>query len=428
MSRRVITSPPDSPPADRYRLGLRENLVQFSLLAFLTLLVGMSIGVERVALPPLAKHAFGITSLLYTVSFISAFGFVKSGMNLVAGRWSDQLGRKPLLVAGFVVGLGYPVLIITATSWVQVVVANLLLGVNQALAWTMTVTAKIDLVGPQKRGFAVGINEASGYVGVAVGGYAGGALAAAHGLRPAPYLLALAVIVVGGLVSLFAVTETLPWARQEAAQQQVAMPGQATPVPNLRRLVALTTWGDRATGTACQVGFINKFADSLVIGFLPLYLLGRHASLAVAGLVAGVYAAVWGVGQIPSGALADRLGRKPLIVGGQCAVAAGIAVVVSTGGLVGWLSGAVLMGVGTALVYPTLITVVSDVAAPAVRGGALGVYRLWRDGGYAIGPLLIAAVAATAGLDAAFWFTAALSAGSGLAAAIVMYETHPDRP
>lgn len=389
------------------------------------MLVGLSIGVERVALPPLAKHAFGITSLLYTVSFISAFGFVKAGMNLVAGRWSDQLGRKPLLVAGFVVGLGYPVLIITATSWVEVVVANLLLGVNQALAWTMTVTAKIDLVGPRNRGFAVGINEASGYVGVAIGGYAGGALAAGFGLRPAPYLLALGAIILGGLLTVTAVTETLPWARQEAAEQQGC--DDAPPVPGLGRLLALTSWGNRATAMACQAGLVNKFADSLVIGFVPLYLLGRHASLAVAGLVAAVYAGVWGLGQIPSGALADRLGRKPLVVGGQLTVAAGIGVLVSAATLPGWLVGAVLMGAGTALVYPTLITVVGDVSPPALRGGMLGVYRLWRDGGYAVGPLLIAAVAAGGGVRAAFWFTAALSAASGLAAAAYLTETQPGR-
>lgn len=449
-------------PENRYDLGLRQNFVQFSLLALLTALVGASMGIERTTLPPLARSAFGITSLLYTVSFISAFGVVKSVMNLFAGRWSDLIGRKPLLVAGWIVGLIYPLLIIFATHWWEVIVANLALGVNQALAWTMTVTGKIDLVGPKNRGLAVGINEASGYIGISIGGLAGGLLASAYGLRPAPYVLALVIIVLGGLLSIWPVKETLPWARVESASlstdsatsklvndegkkeekplevqskagsnqegSETGMRGDAAiGSPRLASVLALVSWRDRASAAACQAGLINKFSDSLVIGFFPLFMHEKGASLATIGLVVAIYAFIWGILQIPSGWLSDRIGRKTPIVVGQFLVALGIAVVVSGSSPLWWSAGAAVMGIGTALVYPTLIAVVGDVAHPSWRGNSLGVYRLWRDGGYAIGPIVIAIVAGALGLDGAFWFTAVLSAVSGTLVAVMMYETEQKR-
>lgn len=425
MQRERFRTRADSEP---HKFGLKENLFQFSVLAFLTFLVGSEVGIERVALPPLAGREFNVTSLVYTVSFVSAFGAVKAVMNLVAGRWSDRIGRKPLLVAGWAVGLAYPILIIFASSWLEVVVANLALGVNQALAWTMTVTQKIDIAGPKRRGLAVGINEASGYLGVSAGSLAGGVLASSYGLRPAPYLLALGVVVVGGAVSIWPARETLPWARSESrgAGHRPAEPvGQRPPGPGFGRVFASLTLGNRTALAASQAGFINKFADSLVIGFFPLYMLARGMTLSGAGRVAAFYALVWGLLQIPGGWITDRLGRKRPIVVGQFLVGVGILCVVWSGQVWSWYLGGGLMGLGTALVYPNLISVVSDVSDPRWRGNALGAYRFYRDFGYAVGPLAIAAVAEAFGMASAFYFTAAINLASAVILSVYMYETHP---
>lgn len=410
------------------QLGLRENWLQFTLLALLTSLVGITIGVERVALPPLAGSVFGIHSLLYTVSFVTAFGAVKAVMNLVSGWLSDRAGRRGLLLVGWLFAIPYALLIIVANSWVEVVVANLFLGVNQALTWTMTVTSKIDLVGPGNRGLAVGVNEASGYVGVGLGGFVAGLLAASHGLRPAPYLFALAVVAVGLLLSLWPVRETLPWARAEAtAADGGAAAARATPVPSLRRMLAYVSWHDRTLLAVSQAGLVNKVADSLVIGFAPLYLLGRGASLIAVGAIVGVYAWVWGLGQVGSGVIADRWGRKPPIVAGTFGVAGGILLVLLGDGLPWWFAGAAVAGAGTALLYPNLITAVSDVSHPAWRGSSLGVYRLWRDAGYAVGPLLLGGAAALGGVGGAFWAAAVLQSVSGMVLLVLMRETQAGR-
>ncbi len=414
---------PPRPP----ELGLRQNWFQFALFTLITLLIGMTIGVERVALPPLAKQAFGITSVLYTVSFISAFGAVKSVMNLVSGRLSDRHGRKGILLAGWAFAVPYAVLIIVATAWWQVIVANLFLGVNQALTWTMSVTAKIDLVGPVNRGLAVGIDESAGYIGVGIGGYAAGLLVSSYGLRPTPYLLALGVVALGALVTVGPARETLPFARSESAARHDDPAGSRPPAPRLRRLAAYMSWRDRSMLAVCQAGMINKFADSLVAAFFPLYLLRRGVSLAEIGLLTGVYAWVWGLGQVAAGALADRIGRKMPITAGTFGIGAGIVMIAATSVRPLWFAGAAVMGAGMALAYPNLITAVGDTAHPSWRGGALGVYRLWRDGGYAIGPLVLGGIATVAGLGAALWATAALMAASGLALLLLLHETDPKR-
>jgi MFS family permease len=496
------------------RLGLQENWWQFSLYTLVTLLIGMTIGVERVALPPLAHH-FGITSVLYTVSFISAFGAVKSVMNLVAGRLSDRRGRKMILLAGWGFALPYALIIIVATAWWQVIVANLFLGVNQALSWTMSVTAKIDLVGPVNRGLAVGVDESAGYIGVGLGGFAAGLLVSSYGLRPTPYLLALGVVVLGSLLTLGPAKETLHFARHESHTQRTATgaaavvsdlgattapaagtepragagnalaepsspgasgvgeptavtnaltgpaasppsatappsrtaapspvdespttPGTADerprgssqpPVPNLRRLAAYMSWHDRSMLAVCQAGFLNKFADTLVAAFFPLYLERRGMALADVGLLVGVYAWVWGLGQVAAGALADRIGRKIPITVGTLLIAAGLALFVATADHGAWFAGAALMGLGMALAYPNLITSVGDVADPSWRGGALGVYRLWRDGGYAVGPLVLGAVAVIGGITAALWAGVALVGASGIILLLLLRETDPRR-
>ncbi len=412
--------------APEHRLGLLENWRQFSLFTALTMLIGMTIGVERVALPPLAQHAFGITSILYTVSFISAFGAVKAVMNLVSGRLSDHHGRKTLLLVGWAFAVPYVLLIIFAQAWWWVILANLFLGVNQALTWTMSVTAKIDLVGPVNRGLAVGIDESAGYIGVGLGGFAGGLLASSYGLRPAPYLLALGVVIIGALVTVGPARDTLPWAKAEAAARRP--PGtDLQAAPKLLRLATYMSLHDHSMLAVCLGGFVNKFADSLVIGFFPLYFLHRGLSLVQVGFLVGVYAWVWGLGQAFTGALADRVGRKGPITGGTLLVAAGIIVIVATGQLAMWFSGAAAMGVGMALVYPNLITAVGDTAHPAWRGGALGVYRLWRDGGYAVGPLFLGAAAVVGGISAALWVAAGLVGASGVVLLLLLDETEPSR-
>lgn len=405
-------------------LGLRANWWQFSLFTLVTLLVGMTVGVERVALPPLAEHAFGVVSILYTVSFVSAFGVVKAVMNLVAGRLSDRHGRKLLLVVGWAFAVPYAVLIIFAQAWWWVVVANLFLGVNQGLAWSMSVTAKIDLVGPAGRGLAVGLDESAGYVGTGLGGLAAGLLVTADGLRPAPYLLVVAVVAVGALVTVGLIRDTLPLAQLEASHHTVA---PAAAAPSLGRLARYMSWQDRSMLAVCQAGMVNKVADSLVIGFFPLYLLRHGLSIAGVGVVVGVYAWVWGLGQVPTGWLADRVGRKWPITVGTFLIAGGILVIGVTRPLGPWFAGATVMGLGMALAYPNLITAVGDTAHPAWRGGALGLYRLWRDGGYALGPLVLGAVAALAGIEAALWATVGLLGLSGVALLVLLRETDPHR-
>ena len=420
----------ESAPAG-HRLGLRENLWQFSIFTAITLLIGMTIGVERVALPPLARHAFGITSVLYTVSFISAFGAVKSVMNLVAGRLSDRRGRKAILLVGWAFAAPYALIIIFATAWWQVIVANLFLGVNQALTWTMSVTAKIDLVGPTNRGLAVGVDESAGYIGVGLGGFAAGLLVSSYGLRPTPYLLALGVVALGVLVTVGPARETLPFARSESAAQgdsSASTPaGMHAPKPRLRRLAAYMSWHDRSMLAVCQAGFFNKFADSLVAAFFPLYLVRRGVSLAEVGLLVGVYAWVWGLGQVAAGALADRIGRKLPITAGTFLIAGGLALFVATSAQAIWFAGVALMGIGMALAYPNLITAVGDTADPAWRGGALGVYRLWRDGGYALGPLVLGGIAVVGGITAAIWAGVALVGTSGVILLVSLRESDPKR-
>lgn len=425
-------------PATPIRLGLRANLAQFMLFATITFGVGLVVGAERVVVPVLAKQDFGIASFLATLSFIVSFGFVKAALNLVAGRLADQVGRKPLLILGWLAALPVPFMIIFAPSWGWVVAANILLGVNQGLAWTMTVTSKIDLVGPGNRGFALGINEFSGYAGVSVGGFVGGVLAGIYGLRVAPFVFVLAVVVVMLVVSFLFVRETQPYTRLEmqsarvdasapSSDAEVSSQEQAQPKPGLFAIVALTTWGDRALAAASQAGLVEKFTDTLAWGLFPLYFAQHGLSPAAIGAVVAVYTGTWAVLQIYTGHLTDRIGRKWPIVGGMWLAAGGIAVVAISATLLWWIVGAALMGVGMALLYPTLLAVVSDVAHPRWRATSLGVYRLWRDSGYAFGGLAIGAVADAFGLLTSFWFAAFLMLVSGLLVALLMYETLPTR-
>jgi MFS family permease len=412
-------------------LGLRANWWQFSLFTLITLLIGLTAGVERVTLPPLAHHAFGVTSILYTASFITGFGAIKAPANLLAGRLSDRHGRRGILASGWLLAVPYAVLVILATHWWQVILANAFLGASQALTWTMSVTAKIDLVGPTNRGLAVGIDESAGYIGVGIGGFVGGIIAAHLGLRPAPYLLVIGVVVLGLLVTLGPARETVDFARHEAVhlgqRKGPRSNTQATSAPRLGQLAVYVSWRDPSLRAVSLAGLVNKVADSAMATVLPLLLLARGAHLATVGLVAGVYAWVWGLGQVPGGALADRVGRKIPIVMGTALIAAGLGLLGGIAVAWSWYVSAAVLGLGMALVYPNLITAVSDTVEATWRGGALGVYRLWRDGGYAIGPVVLGVVAGAWGIPASMLVATVLVGASALLLAATLAETHPQR-
>jgi MFS family permease len=414
------------PPADGQagvRLGLRVNLAQFGLLVGVNALVGGMVGQERTVLPLLAKEVFALRAVTDALTFILAFGTVKAATNLAAGALADRYGRKPVLVAGWLLGLPVPLLLIWAPSWGWVVAANVLLGVNQGLCWSTTVIMKIDLVGPERRGLAMGLNEAAGYGAVALTAYLTGLLAARYGLRPEPFYLGLAYAGLGLGLSALLVRETRGYARYEAARHAADTAGLGAEPP-LRQIVVLTSFQERALSAASQAGMVNNLNDGLAWGIFPL-LFARHGlSVSRIGVLAALYPAVWGVGQLATGALSDRIGRKWLIAGGMWTQALAIGLIAAVGSFWPWAAGALLLGVGTAMVYPTLLAAVTDVAHPAWRASAVGVYRLWRDAGFAVGALLAGIVADLAGLAAAIWLVAALTGLSGLVVAVRMYETH----
>jgi len=398
------------------RLGLRENLPQFTLLVVLNAFVGAMVGLERTVLPLLGEQEFGLESKTAITSFIVSFGVTKAVLNLVAARLSDRVGRKPILVAGWVLALPVPFLIIGAPAWWWIDLANVFLGANQALAWSMTVIMKIDLVGPKRRGLALGLNEFAGYFAVGVTSWVTGYIAAQHGLRPQPFYLGIGIAVLGLLGAIVLVRETHGYARFEATTVGTS----SGPAPSFGRIFYVTSLANVSLFAACQAGLVNNLNDGMSWGLYPLFFAAHGLNVASIGLIKAVYPAVWGILQIATGFLSDRLGRKPLIAWGMVVQAGGIWLTVLVPSHGAWLVGAALQGLGTAMVYPTLLAAVTDHTSPTWRASSLGVYRFWRDLGYAIGALVSGLVADALGFEAAIHLVALLTLGSGLVVAAMM--------
>ena len=404
----------------RVELGLRENLPQFALLVAVNALVGAMVGLERSTLPLIGADEFGVGSSAAVLSFIVAFGLAKSFTNLGAGVLAERVGRRRLLILGWTMALPVPLLIAVAPSWAWVVAANLFLGVNQGLAWSMTVVMKIDLVGPRRRGFALGLNEAAGYGGVAAAAALSGWLAAEFVARD--------VLVVGGFtIALAALLLSILFVRDTGAHvtvEQTRHHGDAeSTAPRLRDAFPDATYRVPALRACSQAGLVNNLNDAVAWGVTPLFLAAEGASVAPIGLIAGLYPAVWGIGQIWTGHWSDTVGRKPLIVTGMLIQSAALALLAVSGGEVGWAAGAAIaLGVGTALVYPTLIAAISDAVTPVARASSIGVYRFWRDMGYVAGGLLAGAVADAVGFGGAIAIVAGLTAASGIWVAVDLKE------
>ncbi|MEV7236641.1 MFS transporter [Streptomyces sp. NPDC051020] len=413
----MSTSPAAVAPADTpVRLGLRENWAQFTLLVIVNVCVGALVGLERTTVPLIGTDVFGLTSDLAVFSFIIAFGVTKALTNLAAGELTARFRRKQLLMAGWLIGIPVPFALAWAPSWGWIVAANVLLGMNQGLTWSMTVNMKIDLVGPARRGLATGLNEAAGYVAVGASALLTGYLATTYGLRPAPELIGI-VFVAAGIALSLSVRDTAAHVALELARHP--RPARAEQSTGLAKTFARTSWHNRSLRGASQAGLVNNLNDGLTWGVFPLLFTDHGLGLAAVGLVKGLYPLLWGIGQIPTGHLADRIGRKPLIVTGMFVQAAGfvLALALLDRPLLAGVLSAVALGLGTAMVYPALIASVSDHAHPTWRANALGTYRFWRDIGYAAGALVAGVLADALGLNATVIAAAALTAASGLLAA-----------
>jgi MFS family permease len=399
------------------RLGLRENWRQFSLLVLVNAFVGGMVGLERTVVPLIGSQQFGLVLKTAIFSFIVSFGVVKACSNLVSGTLADRVGRKKVLAAGWVAGVPVPFMIMLAPSWGWIVAANVLLGVNQGLAWSMTVVMKIDLVGPRGRGLAVGLNEFAGYLAVGLTALATGYLASVYGLRPEPFYLGIAYATLGLLISVFFVGDTTEHVRLEMEQH----PSESAPL-SFREVFARTSFKDRHLFACSQAGLVNNLNDGMSWGVFPLFFSAFGLGVERIGVLKAVYPAVWGCLQVATGPLSDRWGRKGLIVGGMWVQAGALFVTVLGRSFGWWLVGSALLGLGTAMVYPALIAAVSDASHPSWRARSLSVYRFWRDLGYAVGALCAGIIADTLGLSWAIGSVGVLTFLSGVVVAIFLGE------
>lgn len=418
------------------RHGIRPNLNQFLLLLMQVLLVGLTLGMTRTVVPALAESDFGVprNSFLLLSSFVVAFGLVKGVMNFVAGRLSERVGRKRVLLWGWVIALPIPLMIWFAPNWNWVVAATVLLGVNQGLTWSMTQTSKLDITRLEERGLTLGLNEFAGYVGVALAGILTAYLATRLGARQGLLIFGLCVITLALLLTYLWVKDTLPWAKAEAAKHA---PGAAQTLrprypegvssnPSTWEIFTLMSWRDKRLMAFCQAGLVEKFVDALVWVFYPVFLYQKGMSLHQVGWIIGLYGLVWGGSQLFTGRLSDRIGRHRPNVLGMWICGAGVAAMVLGNGVVWWAASAAMSGLGMALLYPNLSAAVADISHPAWRGSAIGIYRFWRDLGYGIGALGLGLVAHFTGhMEAAFWFVAISMTSSGSLLQWLGEETHP---
>ena len=407
-------------PHPGIQLGLRENWSQFSLLVLVNAFVGAMVGLERSILPAIAEQDFALAAKTAMLSFIMVFGVAKAITNYGAGRLSDRFGRRHVLIAGWLVAVPVPFLLMWAPTWNWILIANLFLGISQGLTWSTTVIMKIDLVGAKQRGLAMGLNEFAGYLAMAASALATSWVATRYGVRPEPFYLGVGYVIVGLALSVVLVRETQHHVTHESA---LGGGGAAAGELSPREVFWRTTLFDRNLSSVSQTGLVNNLNDGMAWGLFPLVFAAAGMSLAQIGLLAAAYPAVWSIGQLVTGALSDRIGRKQLIVWGMWVQAAGISVIAMAQRFGGFLAGGLLLGIGTAMVYPTLLAAIGDVAHPSWRASSVGVYRLWRDLGYAIGALLAGITADAFGLTAALWVIAALTFASGLLSAVRMSET-----
>ncbi|MDH4274630.1 MAG: MFS transporter [Gammaproteobacteria bacterium] len=416
------------------QFGIRENIQQVAHQLVQVFMVGLTLGMMRTVIPALAEQEFGVPrgSFMLLTAFVVAFGFVKGILNFVAGRWSERIGRKSVLLLGWAAAIPIPFMILYAPNWDWIVAATILLGVNQGFTWSMTQTAKLDITLANQRGFTLGLNEFSGYVGVALAGILTGYLAMMWGPRMGLFVFGVVVIGVATVMTAFWVRETLAWAHApHKSQSNIAnglprYPKNIVDTPNTWEIFTLMSWRDRRMASFCQAGLVEKFVDALVWVVLPVYFYQRNVALTEIGWIVGIYGFVWGGAQFFTGRLSDHIGRKKPIVGGMWLCGSGVAMTLLGNGVVWWSLSAAITGLGMALLYPNLSAAVADIAHPQWRGSAIGIYRFWRDLGYGIGALMLGAIAGWTGLlENAIWLTAI---AMGLSGAVVWYwgeETHP---
>lgn len=400
------------------KLGLKENLFQFSLLVVVNAFVGAMVGLERTILPQIAESEFHIAAKTAILSFIVVFGFTKAFTNYLAGRLSDRLGRKAILVAGWLIATPVPFLLMWATSWQGILIANAFLGISQGLTWSTTVIMKIDLVGPKRRGFAMGLNEFAGYFAVAGSALATGYIASHFGLRPEPFYLGVVYVAIGFLLSAFLVKET-----KHHVHHEIKSHAEEGAELSQKEIFLRTSFLDRNLSSVSQAGFVNNLNDGMAWGLFPILFAATGLSLERIGWLAAIYPATWGILQLWTGHLSDSWGRKWLIAGGMWVQAVGIALIAVTENFWLFAFGGVLLGVGTAMVYPTLLAAIGDVAHPKWRASAVGIYRLWRDSGYAVGAIIAGVTADLFGLRSAIWLVACITFISGLVVAVRQSET-----
>jgi MFS family permease len=419
-----------------YLHGIRHNAAQFVYQLLQVLMVGLTLGMMRTVVPALASSEFGVPkgSFMLLIAFVVAFGFVKGTLNFVAGRLSEQIGRRKVLLLGWLSALPIPFMILWAPSWGWIVAATVLLGVNQGFAWSMTQTSKLDLTRPDQRGLTIGLNEFAGYVGVAIAGIVTGYMATAFGARQGLLIFGLVVIACALLLTQFLVKETLPWAKAEGARHAAGKstgpipryPAHVPAKPSTWQMFTLMTWRDRRMAALCQAGLVEKFVDALVWVFYPVFLYQQGISLPNVGWIIGVYGFTWGGSQLFTGKLSDRIGRHRPNVSGMWICGAGVAMMLLGSGVAWWALSAAVSGFGMALLYPNLSAAVADISHPNWRGSAIGIYRFWRDLGYGIGALGLGLVAHFTGhMEAAFWFVAISMFVSGSLLWLLGEETHP---